>query len=82
VQEHINNIDDITALEKFIKKGVLNGSIPSIIADSAATSSVGTPTAPLIPTGCKSNKIFQLLNRARTAASTVNKLAHDVRQPA
>jgi hypothetical protein len=82
VQEIINNVNNITALKKFIKRGVLNGSIPSIVADSAATSSVGTPTAPLIPTGCISNKIFQLPNGTRTAATTVSELAHNVRKPA
>ena len=50
--------------------------------DSAATSSVGTPTAPLIPTGCISNKIFQLPDGTRTAATTVSELAHNVRKPA
>ena len=75
-------MNDITALKKFIKKGVLDGSIPSIVVDSAATSSVGTPTAPLIPTGHISNKIFQLPNGTRTAAATVSELAHNVRQPA
>jgi hypothetical protein len=81
-QEYTNNVNDITALKKFIKKGVLNSSIPSIVVDSAATSSVGTPTAPLIPTGCISNKIFQLPDGTRTAAATVSKLVHNVRQPA
>ena len=81
-QEGINNVTDITALEKFIKKGVLDGSIPSIVVDSAVTSSVGTPTAPLIPTGHISTKIFQLPDGSRTAAATVSELAHNVRQPA
>ena len=82
MQETINSINDITTLKWIIKKGVLNGSIPSIIADSAATSSVGTPTAPLIPTRHISNKIFQLPDGMRTAAATVSELAHNVRQPA
>jgi hypothetical protein len=81
-QERINNVTDITALKKFIKKGVLDGSIPSIVPDSAATSSVGTPTAPLIPTGRISTKIFQLPDGTRTAAATVSELAHNVRHPA
>ncbi len=81
-QEYANNVNDITAVEKFIKKGVLHGSIPSIVMDSAATSSVGTPTAPLIPTGHISNKIFQLPDGMQTATTTVSKLAHNVRQPA
>ena len=50
--------------------------------DSATTFSVGTPTAPLIPTGRISGKIFQLPDGTRTAAATVSKLAHNVRQPA
>jgi len=82
VEETINNVNDVTTLEQIIKKGVLNGSIPSIVADSAATSSVGTPTAPLIPTGRKSNKIFQLPDGRRTAAATVSELVHNVQQPA
>jgi hypothetical protein len=81
-QEYVNNVNDTTALKKIIKKGVLNGSIPSIVADSAATSSVRTPTAPLIPTGRISNKNFQLPNGTQTAATTVSKLAHNIRQPA
>jgi hypothetical protein len=82
VQEIINNVNDVTILKQITKKGVLNDSIPSIVADSAATSSVGTPTAPLIPTGRISNKIFQLPDGTRTAAATVSELAHNVRQPA
>jgi hypothetical protein len=72
----------MTALKKFIKKGVLIGFIPSIVADSAVTSSIGTLTAPLIPTGCISNKIFQLPDGTQKAAATVSELAHDVWQPA
>ena len=60
VQETINNLNVITTLEQIIKKRVLNGSIPSIVMVSAATSCVGTPTTPLIPTGRISNKIVQL----------------------
>ncbi len=81
-QEYANNVNDITALKKFIKKGVLNGYTPSFVTDSTATSSVGTPTASLIPTGRISNKNFQLPDGMRTAAATVSKLVHDVRQPA
>ncbi len=61
-QEYANNINDTTTLENFVKKRVLNGSIPSIVADSAPAFSVGTPTAPLIPTGWISNNFFQLSN--------------------
>ena len=81
-QERINNVTDITALKKIIKKGVLDRSIPSIGPDSAATSSVCTPTAPPIPTGRISTKIFQSPDGTRTAAATVSELAHNVRHPA
>ena len=70
----------MAALEEITKKGVLDGSIASIIADSAATSSINTRTAPLITTGRISNKIFQLPNGTRTAAATVSKLMPNVRQ--
>ena len=41
-------------------RGVLDISIPSAIADSSATSSVGTETNPFLPTGRPSHKIFRL----------------------
>jgi hypothetical protein len=80
--ESIHNINEMKAFEQLIKKEVLNGSIPSIIADSAATSHVGTKHDPFIPMGRTSKKIFQLPNRTRTAASTISELTHNVRQPA
>jgi hypothetical protein len=78
----IHNVNETKALEQLIKKGVLNGSILSIVADSAATSHIGTKHDPFIPTGCTSEKIFQLPDRTRTAASTISELAHNVPQPA
>ena len=42
--------------------GVLNGSIPSAVANSRTTSSVGTTTNPSLPTGRPSHKIFRLPN--------------------
>jgi hypothetical protein len=70
------------ALKQLIKKRVLNGSIPSIVADSAATSHIGTKHDPFIPMGRTSKKIFQLPDGTRTAASTISELVHNVRQPA
>jgi hypothetical protein len=77
--ESIHNVNEKKALKQLIKKGVLNGSIPSIVADSAATSHVGTKHDPFIPTGCTSKKIFQLPDGTRTAASTISELAHNPR---
>jgi hypothetical protein len=37
--------------DKELQQGVLNGSIPSAVVDSGATSSVGTPTDPFAKTG-------------------------------
>jgi hypothetical protein len=67
-----------------IKKGVLNGPIPSIIADSAATLNISAKKdkASFIPTGRTSNKVFQLPDGTRTAADTISKLPHDICQPA
>jgi hypothetical protein len=49
-----------------IRCGVLDGSIPSAIADSGATSHMGTTKDSakhaFIPTGNPSNKVFQLPN--------------------
>jgi hypothetical protein len=78
----IHNVKETKALEQLIKKGVLNGSIPSIVVDSATTSHVGTKHDPFIPRGRTSEKIFQLPDETRTAASTISELAHNVRQPA
>ncbi len=37
--------------DKELRRGVLNGSIPSAVVDSGATSSIGTPTDPFAKTG-------------------------------
>jgi hypothetical protein len=69
-----------------IMQGVLNGSIPSTIADSGATSNVSTKKdkakQAYIPTRKRSSKIFQLPDRTRSPASNMCLLNHDIRQPA
>ncbi len=80
--KRVNTVNKMYALEQLIKQGVLDGSIPSIVANSAATSSVDTTTVPFILKGCTSNKIFQLPDGTLTAAATISKLAHDAFQPA
>jgi hypothetical protein len=77
--EQVNNINEI-------KKGVLDGSIPSAVADSGATSSVGTKRGrnrkAFTPTGRKSNKAFRMPNGKVEEASDVDELHHDVHHPA
>jgi hypothetical protein len=76
------NINSVT--KQSIKSKVLRGIIPSIIADSAATSNVGATKHidSFIPTGRQSTKVFQLLDGTRTAASTISELPFKIRQPA
>jgi hypothetical protein len=62
-------------------EGVLNGTIPSAISDTGATSHALLPSAPSIPAGIPSKVVFHLPNRTMVAASTVNKLLHNVREP-
>jgi hypothetical protein len=68
------------------KRGVLNGSIPSAIADSGATSHVGTALdaykSAFIPTCKRSHKVFELPNGTKKPASKIQELQHDICQPA
>ena len=77
--EQVNNINKI-------KKGVLDGSIPSAVPDSGATSSVGTKRdrnrKAFAPTGQKSNKAVRMPNGEVEEASNMDELHHDVRHPA
>ncbi len=65
-----------------IRQGVLNGTIPSAVADSGTTSSVGTATDPHIATGRTSTKMFHLPNGTHAKATELKQLIHEVRQPA
>jgi hypothetical protein len=77
--EQVNNINKI-------KKEVLDGSIPSAMADSGATSSIGTKRdrnrKAFAPTGRKSDKAFRMPNGKVEEASNMDKLHHDVCHPA
>jgi hypothetical protein len=68
--------------DKELRRGVINGLIPSAVVDSGATSSVGTPTNPLAKTGRRSNKVFRLPNWATEEAREIGELATNVRAPA
>ncbi len=77
--EQVNNINEL-------KQGVLDGSIPSAIADSGATSSVGTKKDRkrnvFVATGRQSDKAFRMPNGEVEEASDMGELQHDVRHPA
>ncbi len=77
--EQVNNINEL-------KQGVLDGSIPSAVADSKATSSVGTKRDrkrnALVATGHQSDKAFRMPNGEVEEASNMDKFQQDVRHPA
>jgi hypothetical protein len=74
-------IDPLAAQCK-MHMGVLNGTIPSAVSNTGATSSAFLTLDPSLPTGRISSAVFHLPNDAVAPATTVNKLLHDVRTPA
>jgi hypothetical protein len=77
--EQVNNINEL-------KQGVLDGSIPSAIADSGATLSIGTKRDKkrnaFVATGQHSDKAFCMPNGKVKEASNMDELQHDMRHPA
>jgi hypothetical protein len=67
-----------------LRRGILNGSIPSAAADSGATSSIGTKrdSRHFISTGRKSDKTFRMPNGALESVLDIGHLATAVRSPA
>jgi hypothetical protein len=63
-------------------QGILNGSIPLAVSDTAATSNNFLPSAPTLPTGTVSAVLFHLPNGATAAATMIHKLHHNLREPA
>ncbi len=80
LQQHA--ICNPTPLTTTLREGVLNGTIPSAINNTGATLHALLPSAPSISTGIPSKVVFHLPNGTMAAASTVNKLLHNVREPA
>jgi hypothetical protein len=64
-----------------MRMGVLNGTIPSAVSNTSATSSTFLTSDPSLPTGRVSSSAFHLLNGAVAPATTINKLLHNVRTP-
>jgi len=62
--------------------GVLNGTIPSAVSDTGATSSTFLKEDPSIPTGRVFSAVFHLPNGTIAPATTLNKLLPNVRAPA
>ena len=77
--EQVNNINEL-------KQGVLDGSIPSAVADSGATSSVGTKKDrkknAFVATGRQLDRVSRMPTGDVKEASDIDKLHHDVRHPA
>jgi hypothetical protein len=71
--EQVNNINES-------KQGVLTGSIPSAIADSGATSSIGTKRDKnrnaFVATGRQLDKAFSMPNGEVEEASNMDELQH------
>jgi len=77
--EQVNNINEL-------KQGVLDGSIPSAIANSGATSSIGTKRDKkrnaFMATGRHTDKAFRMPNGDVEEASDMDELQHNVHHPA
>ena len=69
-------------IEKKLREGVLNGSIPSAAYDTTCTSNSGMVGDPFIHTGRPSTKVFTVEDGHKTPGSTETKLHHPVREPA
>ena len=65
-----------------LRMGVLCGSVPSAVSDTGASASAFKPSDPTIATGIKSNTSFGGAFGDLAMATTVNKLYHELREPA
>ncbi len=85
VKAQVTSSTNIATINK-IRQGVLDGSIPSAVANSGATSNVGTKKDKAKQaynlTRKRSSKIFQLPDGTRTPASIICLLHHNICQPA
>ncbi len=65
-----------------VKQGVVDGTIPSAISDTGATSTAGAMHDPFHPTTVTSTKVFQLPTGGTAQATHLSQLLLDVRPPA
>ncbi len=81
LQQH-DAICNPTSSTTTLLEGVLNGTISSAVSNTGATLHALLPLAPSIPTSIPSKVVFHLPKGTTAVASTVNKLIHNVREPA
>jgi hypothetical protein len=77
-----NKTQFIRASPPTLRTAVLNGSIPSAVSDTGATSHAFLPSAPLIPTNTILTAMFHLSDGATAAATKIHKLHYKLREPA
>ena len=65
-----------------LKRGIMDGTVPSACADTGATSSAGTPTDPFKTCGIKSTKVFSMPTGTKAPATEPKELLLDVDVPA
>ena len=65
-----------------IRTGILNGTIPSAISDTGATSTAGKVGHPFRVSNHPSDKKFHLPTGGTARASVKTKLLHELREPA
>jgi len=68
--------------EKELRAAVLDGTVPSGISDTGATSSAGKTGDPFHHTNKPSNKLFHLPTGGTAKATTQAKLMHQLHEPA
>ena len=78
----LRKIFDIGVNDNKIKQGVLNGTIASTVADSGATSNVGTEDDPSARTGTASNKVFILPGGQKVSSTETATYPFRLRAPA
>ena len=64
-----------------LRRGVLNGSIPSVAYDTSCTSHASMVDDPFIQTNKPFTKIFALVDGHATAGFNIAKIHHNVREP-
>ena len=65
-----------------IRNGIINGTIPSAISDTGATSTAGKGGHPFIVSNHPSDKVFHLPTGGTSKASVKAKLMQKLREPA
>ena len=75
------NTTEKPLMQDDIRTMILNGTIPSVISDTGATSTAGKGGHPLRLSNHPSDKVFHLPTGGTDRASVKDKLIHKVREP-